>query len=226
MSIKNPDVVIMSGGKGTRIGSLALLYGCKSLIPIAGWPTIEYVIKAIRLVTNGRIFLCIERPELFPEILAQIQRLEIKNAEVYLDTTMRGTMHAIYKLKDRLATDNILVVYGHHLIKTQHLQKMIDRNEKGVIVSLYKTSSNNPRDFANIDKDGRAIDILRGNESMQLQNSQYFIDPPYLFPREYVRIQQDRAIRSHDAIKEGLMQIMMFMGILLIFHMNFIIPQK
>ena len=111
MPIVNPDVVIMAGGRGTRFGPLIAPYGCKSLIPVSEWPAIEYVIRAVRLATIGRIFFCIERPELFPGIYGQVQRVGVENTEIYLDTAMRGTMHALYKLRDKLANHNFLLLY-------------------------------------------------------------------------------------------------------------------
>lgn len=204
MSVVNPDVVIMAGGRGTRIGSLAVLHGCKSLIPVAGWAAIEYVLRAVRLVTSGRVFLCIERPKLFPGIYEQMQRLGSENAEIYLDATIRGTTHALYKLRDKLGTDNVLVLYGHHLIKPRHLREVIDRSEVAAITSLYRTSSNNPRDIVSLSADWRVLDISRGNERVKLQELQYYIDPPYRFSREFIQVQEDRAIRAHDAIREWL----------------------
>jgi len=148
MATKHTDVIIMSGGRGTRISQVATYYGCKSLIPINGFSAIEYVLKAVRAVTSGRIFLCIERPELLDPISKEVQKLDQEGIEIYLDHAIRGTMHAVYKLRDRIQTNCVMVLYGHHLVRPEHLCAIHTGAELHAVVSLYNTSSNNPRSFS------------------------------------------------------------------------------
>ena len=204
LRIESPDVVIMTGGRGTRMGSFIGPYGCKGLIPIAGFPAIEYVLRSVRSVIPGRIFLCIDREELFASIQGEVERIGFENIVLYLDHSMRGTMHALYKLRATLETETVLVMYGHHLIPPQHLRNVLERREQGVVLGLYKTSSNNPREFATVEAGMKILRISRGDERTHLSTSEYYIDVPYCFPKEFVHAQQDRAMRSHEAIKEWL----------------------
>ena len=202
MATKHTDVIIMSGGRGTRISQVATYYGCKSLIPINGFSAIEYVLRAVRVATSRRIFLCIERPELLDPISKEVQKLDQEGIEIYLDNSIRGTMHAVYKLRDRIQTNCVMVLYGHHLVRPEHLCAIHTGAELHVVASLYNTSSNNPRSFSDISKDGRLTKISRGDSDVQLREAQYYIDPPYCFPRVFTAWLQDRGIRCHEAIKD------------------------
>ncbi|MBI1866671.1 MAG: NTP transferase domain-containing protein [Candidatus Staskawiczbacteria bacterium] len=126
MSRQKVDAIIMSGGRGARFGQLITKYGCKSLIPILGIPTIEYVLRAVREAIEGRIFLCIERSELIKPISEQINKFNQKGVKIYFNASIRGTMHGVYKLRDRIRTKNVLVLYGHHLIHPNHLNIILD----------------------------------------------------------------------------------------------------
>lgn len=43
-----PDIVVLAGGRGTRMGPLAQEYGCKSLISVSGMPALEWLLRALK----------------------------------------------------------------------------------------------------------------------------------------------------------------------------------
>lgn len=195
----NPDAVIMCGGKGKRIARLIVKYGCKSLIPIGNIPALEYVLPVVREVTDGKIFLCIDRPELSPSIEKIIETLDIDNTELYTDRGM-GTVHSLYELRDKVSTEWIFVLFGHHLITVRHLRRMLSATRAGLVVSLYSTSSDNLRKIISVDK-GLCKYLRLGDENTILKKREQYADAPYLVPKAYIDEQIDDHVRSYEAIK-------------------------
>jgi NDP-sugar pyrophosphorylase family protein len=77
------DIMVICGGKGTRIRPLADEYLCKSLIPLGGRPAIEYVLRAVRCATGGRIILCVDRGALVAPLQDVIERNGLKEHSVH-----------------------------------------------------------------------------------------------------------------------------------------------
>lgn len=205
MNAHKTDVVVMCGGKGTRFGQdIPQQYGSKSLIPVTDRTAVDYVFQTLAATSAvlGQIFLCIEREELRGRIEEKMQLRGLGNASVFVDQCIRMTMHTVYELKERYESDKILVLFGHQIITSRHLQDIISWGRRGrVVVSLYKTSSDNLRKITAIDHEHRCQYLVRGDESSQLNGDEYYGDVPYLLSLDFVRGLKDEAIRSVDAIK-------------------------
>ncbi|MBI1984708.1 MAG: NTP transferase domain-containing protein [Candidatus Wildermuthbacteria bacterium] len=202
-----PDIVVMAGGYGTRMGPLAQKYGCKSLIPLNGIPALEYVIRALAFATvgQGRIILCIERPELYPSIYSLVGRIEVaRHVEIYCDSHLKGTIHALYRLRSDLQGESIFVLYGHQPIDPGYFVRMqMHGKESETLITLYPTSSNVSRKISVV-RNGRISDLLQGGKEAGLEKSQYYIDVPYRFPMKFVQEQKDEYVRSHEAVQRWL----------------------
>ena len=196
---ENPDVVIMCSGKGERISRLTAKYGCKSLIPIGGRPALEYILTAIRAVTDGKLFLCVDKSALIPRIEKMIEILEIHDTEIYIDKGM-GTVHSLYELNDKIRTERTFILFAHHLIAIEHLRKMQSAAREGVVVSLYPTSSDNLRKITSIEK-GLSKYFRLGDENAVLKRYEQYADAPYLVPKAYIEAQADAHVRSYEATK-------------------------
>ena len=202
----NQEIVILAGGRGTRMGPLAQEYGCKSLIPIHGIAAIEWLLRALKfaLFDEARIFLCIERAELYPGIERVVQRVGGKGVEIFFNPQLRGTMHALYLLRDTLQGERVFVLYGHQPVLPGHMFNMLRRKGARTITTLYPTSSNVSRKISVVNRKGTITDLLQGGEEHGLGEDEYYIDVPYLLPREFVQAQPDHYIKSHEAILKWL----------------------
>ena len=198
--------VILSGGRGTRMGALAERYRCKSLIPIGGSPALEWVLRALTFAfrERARVILCIERTELLPAMQELRANAGDMNVEIYFNPSLKGTMHALYLLRDTLLQEEqVFVLYGHQPIHPQHLIRMNEERERA-IVSLYPTSSNVSRKISVVNREGEIIEFLQGGSEKGLTTNEYYLDVPYLLPVNFVRIMQDEYVRSHDAVEQWL----------------------
>ncbi|MDO8633443.1 MAG: NTP transferase domain-containing protein [Candidatus Wildermuthbacteria bacterium] len=200
------DIVILAGGHGTRMGPLAQEHGCKSLIPINGAAALEWLLRALQFVfvDEARIFLCIEREEIYPGIERVMRRVGGKRTQIFCSPELKGTMHALYLLRDTLQGERVFVLYGHQPVLPAHLLKILRRRGARTITTLYPTSSNVSRKISVINGKGRITDLLRGGEEHGLGENEYYIDVPYLLPMEFVQAQPDDYIKSHEAIMKWL----------------------
>lgn len=194
------NIVVMCGGKGTRTGSLAAHHGSKSFIPIGGVPALEYVISNVRSIPRRQIYFCIEREELKHQLSEVLQRVSIEDASIYIDSGL-GAMHALHELRDRLDKGRTLVLFGHHLVYPGHIEEMLTNGADGVVLSLYKTSSDNLRKVILVDEGNRCCHLWRGDENTELVGDQLYGDVPYLLPPGFLQSLRNRPIRSYDAIK-------------------------
>lgn len=204
MVMTNLDVVIMAGGKGTRMGKME--HKCKSLFPVLGRPALGYVLQTVMTVTSGHIILALDRQELCLPINNVIRELKLPNVEIYLEEVTAGTVRALYEIRHKIKTRHAFVLYGHHLMHAKHLRDMLrhvqDGNNGSTIVSLFKTSSNNPASFAGVNNEGVIVSLSHGNCLTKLTESEYFVDPPYLLPLEFLFALDGNPIKTHQALKK------------------------
>lgn len=229
MDVSNSDIVVMAGGRGTRMGPLAAQYGCKSLIPVNGVPAIEYVIRALVFVTmgQGRIFLCIERPDLYAPMQKLVERLGVqKQAWIYLNPRLKGTIHSLFLLRDVLRESSVFVMYGHQPVDPAHLARMLRQKEGQTLVTLYRTTSNISRKISVVDSKRQISELLQGGEEEGLNNSEYYIDVPYRFPWTFVKEQGDEYVRSHEAVQRWLNKGNKVKGLVAHFPHEFHFPEE
>lgn len=196
------DTIIMCGGKGRRMGNIVRKYGCKSLIPLGKSPALEYVLREIKRVELNKIFLCVDREELLHSIKQIVGRVGVKRAEFYIDKGL-GTMNALYELQDSIQSKKVFVLFGHHLITSRHLQKMVQCMSwsKDIVLSLLRASSDDLRKIMKPGKRGECLFFIKGDENSRLKDDEYYADVPYLVSREFINLRSGIPIRSFDAIK-------------------------
>ncbi len=179
--MSEPVILIICGGKGSRIDSLTCHYQCKSLIPLLDIPAIEFVLRAVRKATPGRIILCIERRSLMKPIQSVINKIGIKNAQLYLDNG-RGPIPAMYEVSGHIDSDRMLIMFGHHLVTPTHLTTMIELNPNDAAVSLFATSSESHCKITKLGSNGQCLSAIRHNDLVLLSEGEYYVDLPYMLP--------------------------------------------
>ena len=103
-------VVIIAGGKGTRIASVASDIP-KSMIPVAGKPVVEYQIElAKRYGFTDILFIIGHLGEQIKDYFGDGSKWGV-SIEYFLETEPLGTAGALPLVKDKL-TDSFFVFYG------------------------------------------------------------------------------------------------------------------
>jgi NDP-sugar pyrophosphorylase family protein len=179
------DTIIVCGGKGSRIGKLADKHGCKSLVPILGIPTINYLTYVIRkAVPNSRIILAIDNPQLKPKFEETYEKYGVKNYQIYEGLT-RGPVQAFYEAGGMCRSDKVLIFFGNQLVSFNHIKRLLSHDDKTLIFSAFNLLSENNCKIATIDKNSRVLDVTRYNHLELLKESEVYLDVPYVVPNNF-----------------------------------------
>ncbi len=196
---KIDQVLIMAGGRGTRMSLELNLKFCKSLIEYQGQTLIEHLIENLQHagITN---FIIATNDHSHDEI----QRLAVKkglNSESILiaDGSKVGKVdygEVPYELLNKL-DERFLMVCGHHPISVEHVVNMCNASEMYVnVITAYK---NNPivtrKTFEKTDR----IDRIIYDESFKVtQIREADIDIDYWYARNPYIIHKDVVIAAHN----------------------------
>ena len=155
-------VIILAAGKGTRMqNSLA-----KVLIPIAGKPTLEFVLDTAATLNPSRILVVVgHQAELVQKIFSN------RNLEFVLQKEQLGTGHAARLTEQKLTNfeGSILVLCGDMpLIKTKTLQQLLlEYRKKKAKCTVLTLKSNAKNDFGRIirDDEGSFLKIVEHRDA-------------------------------------------------------------
>lgn len=183
MSIK---VVIIAGGKGTRIASVASDIP-KSMIPIAGKPVVEYQIElAKRYGFTDILFLIGHLGEQIQEYFGDGSKWGV-NIDYYRETEPLGTAGALPIVKDRL-TDTFFVFYGDTIMDFD-MQAMLDYHKShNAKATLFLHPNDHPYDSDLISVDGNGmVDGFMFKPHDELKEYQNLVNAAlYVFDKECV----------------------------------------
>ena len=154
-------VIILAAGKGTRMqNSLA-----KVLIPVAGKPTLEFVLATAATLNPSRILVVVgHQADRVQEIFSN------QDLEFVLQKEQLGTGHAARQTEQKLTNFEgyILVLCGDMpLIKTETLQRLLrEHNKIKAKCSVLTLKSKAKNDFGRIvrDKEGSFLKIVEHRE--------------------------------------------------------------
>lgn len=154
--------VIMAGGKGTRISSIASDIP-KPMIKIDGVPVLEHEIDSLR--SQGFTDLIITVSYLGNVIMdyfgdgSKVSPITGRpfgvNIEYYVETTPLGNAGALFKLKDKL-TEDFLLLNADAIFDIDFNRFVAFHKKKGGVVTLFTHPNSHPYDSGLIlaDKDG------------------------------------------------------------------------
>ncbi len=137
-------VVIMAGGKGTRIASIASDIP-KPMIPISGKPILEYEILNLKkqgfddfLITVGHL------GQVIVDYFGDGHKFGV-NIDYYFEVKPLGNAGALFKVKDKL-TDDFLLINGD-LVFDIDFNKFVEfHRTKGGLVTLFTHPNSHPYD--------------------------------------------------------------------------------
>src|SRR3989338_8717357 len=139
----NTDVIIVSGGRGSRMEEAARKYGCKSLVPILGIPAISYLTHAIiEVIPNSRIILAIDNPQLRPKFEAVYSSQGVANYHIY-EGLPRGPVQAFYEAGSMCRSDKVLIFFGNQLVSPSHLERLLSHDNQTLVFSGFGLLSEN-----------------------------------------------------------------------------------
>ncbi len=179
------DSIIVCGGKGSRMKNITQKCGCKSLVPILGIPAIGYLTDTIRkVVPNSRIILAIDNPKLKPKFEEIYNTQGIKNYQIY-EGLPRGPVQAFYEAGGLCRSDKVLIFFGNQLVSDSHLKKLLSHNSETLVLSGFKSLSENNCKIATIDNKLRVLDVTRYDCLEHLNEGEVYLDVPYVVPNNF-----------------------------------------
>jgi len=181
----NIDVIIVCGGRGSRMSELTQKYGCKSLVPILGIPAISYITHTIRkVIPNSRIILAIDNPDLKPKFEEIYLKQGVSNYYIF-EGLPRGPVQAYYEAGSIVKSEKVMIFFGNQLISTSHLKKLLSHDSNEMVFSGFNLLSENNCKIAVIDKDSTVLNVTRYDFLEKLKDSEVYLDVPYVVPNNF-----------------------------------------
>ena len=136
--------VIMAGGKGTRITSIASCIP-KPMIPIFGKPVLQHEIECLR--DQGFVDIIITVSYMADTIIDFFKDGSGfgVNIEYFVEKEPLGNAGALFKIKDRL-TDDFLLLNADSLFNIDFNRFVRYHKEKGGLISLFTHPNSHPYD--------------------------------------------------------------------------------
>ena len=137
--------VIMAGGQGTRIRSVASDIP-KPMIPVMGKPVLEYQIE--NLVGSGIRDIILVTGYLSSCITEYFGDGKKFGADIscFNESVPMGTAGALYYLKDRLQDDDFLLIMGDLMLSVDFKRFMAAHKQSGSAVTLFVHPNSHPQD--------------------------------------------------------------------------------
>lgn len=155
-------VVIMAGGKGTRISSVAKDIP-KPMIKIGGMPVLEHEIRCLRMQGFTDIIITVSHlGNIIMEYFGNGQKLSPVtgesfgvNIEYFFEEEPLGNAGALFKIKDKL-TEDFLLLNADAIFDIDFNRFVQAHKATGALVTLFTHPNNHPYDSGLIfaDKDG------------------------------------------------------------------------
>jgi len=194
------NAVILAGGKGTRISSIFPDIP-KSMIPFQGKPLMQHQIEQLKQYDIRTIHMCLGYlSDSITDYFGSGIQFDVE-LDYEIETTPQGTAGSLYRLKDRLDKD-FLVINGD-IIFNVNLYNLFDYHRNmGGIATL--TTHRNPHpldsDIVETDENSSVTKIhVRPHapdfETSHLANAGISIFKPKLF--EYIIPQKKQNIEKH-----------------------------
>lgn len=166
--------IILAAGKGTRMGSDLP----KVIHPVAGKPTVQWVIDAVNEAGADRVILVVGHG-------ADIVRREIPGCEYVMQEPQQGTGHAVKVCKEALADfdGNILVLGGDGpLLRPSTIHDMLElHHAKNAAATLATSTIPDPTGYGRIlrDEDDKFAAIIEHKNATPEQLNIHEVYPSY-----------------------------------------------
>ena len=152
--------VIMAGGKGTRISSIASDIP-KPMIKIDGKPVLEHEIECLRIQGFNDIIITVSHlGNIIMDYFGDGKAFGV-NIEYYFEEEPLGNAGALFKIKDRL-TEDFLLLNADAVFDIDFKKFVSYHKEKGGLVTLFTHPNSHPYDSGLIiaDENGSVLNWL------------------------------------------------------------------
>lgn len=189
-------VVIIAGGKGTRIASVNSEIP-KAMIPVCGKPIIEHEVELCkRYDFTDFLFIIGHMGDQISSYFGDGRKWGV-NIEYYQETQPLGTAGALGYLKDKL-TEDFYVLYGDTIVDFDMEAMLRFHQEKAAKATLFLHPNDHPydSDIVELDSEGRVVKFHNkphpdGFVSKNIVNAALFIFSPEIL--EQIEI----GVKSH-----------------------------
>ncbi len=150
-------VVIIAGGKGTRIASVNSEIP-KSMIPVCGKPIVEYEVELCkRYGFTDFLFIIGHMGNQITSYFGNGEKWGV-SIDYYQETSPLGTAGALGLLKDKL-TEDFFVFYGDTIVDFDMLSMLEYHRQKHADATLFVHPNDHPHDsdIVGLDADGRIV---------------------------------------------------------------------
>lgn len=145
-------VVIMAGGKGTRISSLFSDIP-KPLIPIDGVPILEREINSLSKQGFKEIIITVSHMgALIRDYFGNGEKFGV-SIEYYVEDVPLGNAGALFKLRDSLGDEPFLLLNADVLFDVDFNRMIAYHNQRNALVTLFTHPNNHPYDSGLIIED-------------------------------------------------------------------------
>lgn len=162
--------VIMAGGKGTRLQSIAINVP-KPMFPILGKPILEYQIESLKKSNITDITIIVGYlGDSIHKYFGDGKKFEV-TIEYIIENTPLGTAGSLYYLKEKIKDDFVLL-FGDLILDVDFSRFMAFHKRTGAIISLYGHPNSHPydSDIIIIDKENKVDKI----ESKNIERNFYY----------------------------------------------------
>ena len=148
----NTQIIILAAGQGTRMGHSELP---KVLVPLANKPIIFHLLEEIKKLGESiRLIIIVGyKYQLVQSMLGPNYLYAFQEGQF-------GTGHAVAAAKNKVTTDNVLVLFGDMpFIKAKSINTLVSKHESGgSILSMFTANVPNfANEFATFNSFGRII---------------------------------------------------------------------
>ncbi|MFH0897707.1 MAG: bifunctional sugar-1-phosphate nucleotidylyltransferase/acetyltransferase [Candidatus Bathyarchaeota archaeon] len=178
--------LILAAGEGARLQPMTTTRP-KHLLPIAGRPTLEHLLLAIRDAGINQVMIIVGyRSEMIENYFEDGKRLGLELTYIHQERPL-GTANAISLGEKYIEEDYFLVIYGDLYINPCLIKSLIKKHQKTGLSSIAVVPVKNPQEFGIISlEDGFVKGIVEkpkaGEGNGNLANTGI-----YIFPREIFR---------------------------------------
>ena len=97
----------------------------------------------------------------------------------------RGPVQAFYEAGRLCRSDKVLIFFGNQLVSESHLRRLLSHNHETLVISGFRSLSENNCKIATVDNKLRVLDVTRYDHLEPLNEGEVYLDVPYAVPNNF-----------------------------------------
>jgi mannose-1-phosphate guanylyltransferase len=169
--------VLLAAGRGTRLAPLTTTLP-KILVSVAGEPLLTRQLRYLAMQGVTEVLLNVHHHADLVENYLAMSGWPVE-VTVYDEPQLRGTAGALFPMRERLDTDNFVVLYGD--VVSDHNLRAFQRESRGIATLAYYVASDiGGKGMLDLDHDQRVRGFVEkppGKQSGRVNAGIYALDP-------------------------------------------------